>query len=209
MKRTTSKCCLTVSRSTEKWHGTWGGASVACVWWLSMQHVSEIWWSSIAIAVVAQTSYFVWSYFVCVYVTGVQRSDFRCVVILVDIWKAQAYSSCLVLCPLQVGWHIMSRTKLQWVAVVNSWQGKSRYKCDSCSTCQESMNRCQWRSSVKYVRAMLETCTFMVRRQSNVKPKFFTDCLKTIWAFSIVIEVGRLWRCIFLLEVTSMSSVLS
>ena len=52
------------------------------------------------------------------------------------------------------------------------------------------------------------TCAFIVRWQSNVKPKFFTDCLKGIWALPIVIEVGRLWRCLVLLEVTSMSSVL-
>ena len=43
---------------------------------------------------------------------------------------------------------------------------------------------------------------------SNVKPKFFTDFLKGILALPIVIEVGRLWRCLVLLEVTSMSSVL-
>ena len=53
------------------------------------------------------------------------------------------------------------------------------------------------------------TCAFIVRWQSNVKPKFFTDCLKGIRALLIVIEVGRLWRCLVLLEVTSVSSVLS
>ena len=58
-------------------------------------------------------------------------------------WKAHDYSSCIVLYPLLVGCHIMSRTKQQWVTVVNSWQNKSRYKCGSCSTCQESTNRCQ------------------------------------------------------------------
>ena len=52
------------------------------------------------------------------------------------------------------------------------------------------------------------TCAFIVRRQSNVRPKFFTDCLKGIWALPMVIEVGRLWRCLVLLEVTCMSSVL-
>ena len=46
-------------------------------------------------------------------------------------WKAQDYSSCIDLYPLQVGCHIMSRTKQQWVTVVNSWQNKSRYKCGS------------------------------------------------------------------------------
>ena len=58
-------------------------------------------------------------------------------------WKAQDYSSCINLYPLQVWCHIMSRTKQQWVTVVNSWQNKSRYKCGSCSTYQESTNRCQ------------------------------------------------------------------
>ena len=59
------------------------------------------------------------------------------------LWKAQDTSSCIVLYPLQVECHIMSRTKQQWITVVNSWQNKSRYKCGSCSTCQESTNRCQ------------------------------------------------------------------
>ena len=39
-------------------------------------------------------------------------------------------------------------------------------------------------------------------------PKFYTDCLKGNLAFPIVIEEGRLWRCLVLLDVTSMSSVL-
>ena len=55
-KWTITKCCLTVCRSIEKRHGVWAGASVQ---WLSMQHVSDIWWCSTAVAVVAQTSYFV------------------------------------------------------------------------------------------------------------------------------------------------------
>ena len=59
------------------------------------------------------------------------------------LWKAQDTSSCIVLYPLQVECHIMSRSKQQWITVVNSWQNKSRYKCGSCSTCQESTNRCQ------------------------------------------------------------------
>ena len=66
----------------------------------------------------------------------------------------------------------------------------------------------KWRSSKQHVREILETCAFIVRWQSNVKLKFFTDCLKGIWALPIVIEVGRLWRCLVHLEVTSMSSVL-
>ena len=56
--------------------------------------------------------------------------------------KAQDYSSCIVLYPSQVRCHIMSRIKQQWTTVVNSWQNKSRYMCGSCSTCQESSNRC-------------------------------------------------------------------
>ena len=59
------------------------------------------------------------------------------------LWKAQDYSSCIVLYLLLVGCQIMGRTKQQWVTLVNSWQKKSRYKCGSCSTCQESTNRCQ------------------------------------------------------------------
>ena len=58
-------------------------------------------------------------------------------------WTAQDYSSCIVLYPLHVGCHIMNTTKQQWVTVVNSWQNKSRYKCGSCRTCQESTNRFQ------------------------------------------------------------------
>ena len=59
------------------------------------------------------------------------------------LWKAQDYSSCIVLYPLQVGCHIICRTKQHWATVVNSWQSNSRYKCGSCSTCQESTNTCQ------------------------------------------------------------------
>ena len=97
-------------------------------------------------------------------------------------WKAQDYSSCIFLHPLQVGCHIMSRTKQQWGTVDNSSQNKSRW--------------------------ILATCAFIVRWQSNVRPNFLTDCLKGIWAFSIVIEVGRIWRCLVPLEVKSMSFVL-
>ena len=38
------------------------------------------------------------------------------------LWRAKDYLSCIVLYPLQVGCHIVSRTKQQWVTVVNSWQ---------------------------------------------------------------------------------------
>ena len=58
-KWTITKCCLTVCRSIEKRHGVWAGSSVAGVQWLYMQHVIDIWWCSTAVAVVAQTSYFV------------------------------------------------------------------------------------------------------------------------------------------------------
>ena len=58
-KWTITKCCLTLCRSIEKRHGVWAGASVAGVQWLFMQHISDIWWCSTAVTVVAQTSYFV------------------------------------------------------------------------------------------------------------------------------------------------------
>ena len=59
------------------------------------------------------------------------------------LWKMLDNSSCIAMYPQQVGCHIMSRTKQQWVIVVNSWQNKRRYKCGSCSNCQEYTNRCQ------------------------------------------------------------------
>ena len=102
----------------------------------------------------------------------------------------------------------MSKTKQQWVTVVNSWQTKSKYKCGCFCACQESTNRCQMTWFKVACPAILETCAFIVGWQSNVRPKFFTDFLKGIWPLPIVIEVGRLWRCLVLLEVTSMSSVL-
>ena len=96
-------------------------------------------WCSTAVTVVAQTSYFVSaSYFDRKPMNWFQMYGYTR-----WHWKAQDYSSCIVLYPLQVGCHIMSRIKQQWVTVVNSWQNKSRYKCGSCSTCQESTNRCQ------------------------------------------------------------------
>ena len=58
-KWTITKCCLSVCWCIEKGHGVWAGASDAGVWLLFMQHVSDIWWCSTAVAVVAQTSYFV------------------------------------------------------------------------------------------------------------------------------------------------------
>ena len=82
-KWTITKCCLTVCRSIEKRHGVWAGASVAGVQWLSMQHASDIWWCSTAVAVVAQTSYF----YVLLTLTGSQWSDFKCMVILGDIGR--------------------------------------------------------------------------------------------------------------------------
>ena len=135
---TITKCCLTVSRSIEKRHGVWAGASDAGVRWLSMQHFSDIWWCSTDVAVVALESYFV-----CVsYFDRKPMKWFQMCGYTRWPWKAQDYSSCIVLFPLQVGRHIMNRTKQQWVTVVNHWQNKSWYKCGSCSTCQESMNRC-------------------------------------------------------------------
>ena len=87
-------------------------------------------------------------------------------------WKAQDYSSCIVLYPLQVWCHIMSGTKQQWVTVVNSWQNKSRYKCGSCSTCQESTNRSVVWDAVKpdarlRTRSRLETCQTMLVEYGN------------------------------------------
>ena len=140
-KWTITMCCLTVCRSIEKRHGVWAGASVACVKWLSMQHVSDIWWCSTAVAVVAQISYFVCAS----YIDRKPIKRFKMYGYTRWLWKTQdySYSSCIVLFPLQVGCQITSRTKQQWDTVVNSWQNKSRYKCGSCSTCLESSNRCQ------------------------------------------------------------------
>ena len=103
-KWTITKCCLTVCRSIEKRHGVWAGASVAGVQWLFMQHVSDIWWCSTAVAVVAQTSYFVSaSYF-----DRKPMKWFKMYGYTRWHWKAKDYSSCIVLYPLQVGCHIMS-----------------------------------------------------------------------------------------------------
>ena len=119
-------------------------------------------------------------------------------------WKAYYCSSCIVLFPLQVGCHITSRTKEQWATVVNSLQNKSRYKCGSCSTCQEFTHRCH---TTQFIVACLSNF-WEICIHSNVKPNFFTNCLRWNWAFPIVNEVDRLWRCLLLLEVTSMSFVL-
>ena len=64
-KWTITKRCLTVCMSIEKRHGVLAGASVAGVQWLFMQHVSDIWWCSTAVAVVAHTSYFVGASYYC------------------------------------------------------------------------------------------------------------------------------------------------
>ena len=53
------------------------------------------------------------------------------------------YSSSIVLFPLHVGCHIKSRTKQQWVKIVNSWLIKGREKCGSFCTFHEFTNRCQ------------------------------------------------------------------
>ena len=56
------------------------------------------------------------------------------------------------------------------------------------------------------VREILGTCALIVRWQSNERHKLFTDSLNKIWVLPIVVEVGSLWRCLSLLEVTSMNS---
>ena len=58
-KQAITKSCLTVCRSIEKRHGVWAGASVAGVWLSSTKHISDKWWCSTVMTVVAQTSYFV------------------------------------------------------------------------------------------------------------------------------------------------------
>ena len=138
-KWTITKCCLTVCRSNEKRHGVWAGASAAGVRWQYMQHVSDKWRCSTAMAVEAQTSCFEGaSYF-----DRKPMNWFQMCGCTSWHWKEQDHSSCIVLYPLLVGCHVMSRTKQQWVTVVNSWQNKSRCKCGSWSACQESTNRCQ------------------------------------------------------------------
>ena len=116
-----------------------------------LKHVSDILWCSTAVAVLAQTSFFVCAsnsnrkpmklFHMCVYVWW--------------LWKAQDYSNCIVMYPLQVRCNIVSRTKQQWATVVNSWPNKSRYKCGSCSTCQEPTNRCQ---TTQFKVACLTSC---------------------------------------------------
>ena len=49
----------------------------------------------------------------------------------------------------------------------------------------------------------------MERRRYNIKPKCFTDCWKTIKALLVVTEVSKLWKCLVLLEMTSMRFFLS
>ena len=123
-----------------------------------LQHVSDIWWCSTAVTVVVQTSNFVGaSYFD----TKPMKWFWMCGC---TRWlcKAQDYSSCIVLYPLQVGRHIMSRTMQQWVTVVISWQNKGRYKCGSCSTCQESSNICQ-------------TTQYKIACQSNIGDMYINE----------------------------------
>ena len=45
--------------SIEKRNGVWAWASVSGEWWLSQQHVSDIWWCSTAVTMVTQIRYFV------------------------------------------------------------------------------------------------------------------------------------------------------
>ena len=78
----------------------------------------------------------------------------------------------------------------------------------SLHTCQESTNRCQTTQfKVACPRNIGDMCIYS-KMTVQCKTKFFTDCLKGILALPIVIEVGSLWRCLDLLEVTSMSYVL-
>ena len=121
-------------------------------------NISDIWWFNTAMTVVAETSYFASAHYfdrmpmkwlcMCGYVRW--------------LWDAQDYLSCIVLYPLQVRCHIMTGTKQQWVTVVNSWQNKSRYKCGSCSTCQESTNRCQTTWLEVAWRTIVETCSIIM-----------------------------------------------
>ena len=138
-----------------------------------LQHVSDMWWWSTAVAVVAQTSYFVSASYL-------NRKPMKWFQMCGQVrwhWKAQDYSSCIVQYPLKVGCHIMSRTKQQWVTVVNSRQSKSRYKCGSCSTCRESTHWCQ-------------TTQFMLACPSNLGDTFIhckmtvkckTQILHSVW----------------------------
>ena len=103
----------------------------------------------------------------------------------------------------------MSHHELNQTAVSYSSQFLTKQKRIQVSQLQYLSGIYERRSSKWHVRAILEICAFIVRWQSNAKPKFFTVCLKGIWALPIVIEERRLWRCLVLLEVTSMSSVLS
>ena len=123
-------------------------------------------------------------------------------------WKAQDYSSCIVLYPLQVGCHIICRTKQQWVTVVNSWQDKNRYKCGSCSTCQESMNRCQTTQFKVACPSNIGDMCIHSKMTVQCKTQIFHRLFEGNLSITYSVEVGRLWRCLDLLEVTSMSSVL-
>ena len=184
-KWTITKCCLTVCRSIEKRHGVWAGASVAGVQWLSMQQTSDIWWCSTAVAVVAQTSYFVSATYFArkpmkwFYVYGYTRL----------LWKAQDYSSCIVLYSLQVGCHIMSRTKQQWVTVVTFRQNKSRYKCGSCSTCQDSTNRCQTTQfKVASMNSVLLSLSLSMFAVAKALTSLIHDCIE--WSSSDILSGG-------------------
>ena len=117
-KRVITKCRFTVCRSIEKRHDVWARARVACAWLLFLQDVFDIWWCRTAVTVIAQTSYCA-SYFdkkpmMWFWMGGYIRW----------LWKEQDYSSCIILHPMKVRCCILSRTKQQWVTIVNSWQNK-------------------------------------------------------------------------------------
>ena len=85
---------------------------------------------------------------------------------------------------------------------------KSRNKCSSCSTCQEStIGRQTTQFKVTCPSNIGDMCIHS-RMTVQCKAKFFTECLKWIWALPIVVEVDRLWRCLIILEVTSTCFVL-
>ena len=91
-KRAITKCCHTECWSIGKRHGVWAGESAAGVWWLFLQHVSDIWWCSTAVAVVAQTSYFVGA----PYIDRKKWCDFKCVVMFDDFGMRKIIRAALV-----------------------------------------------------------------------------------------------------------------
>ena len=64
------------------------------------------------------------------------------------------------------------------------------------------MNRCQTTELEVVCPSNIGGMCIHRKCQYNVRPKYFTDFLKGIWALPMVIEVGMVWRCFVLLEVT-------